>query len=459
MPRLLRFTLFSFRDLLGSAGPTVLGIVLLAVVAYFLVDPAPPSHVTLSTGQDNSAYAEFGQVYAKALAKKRIKVTMLPSQGSQENLQRLKDPAARVDLAFVQSGSTDQENAERQGLISLGSLFTEPIWIFYRDTQTVTQLAQLASMNVNLGPEGTGVPRLLRQLLQENGVDAQQMKFGALDNTHATVALLDGKIDALVFSSAPEAPLIQMLLQTPGIKLFDFTQAEAWTRRLPYLTRVVLPRGVVNLGRDIPAQDIQLIAPTATLVARESIHPALIELFVQQAAQVHGGAGWFRREGDFPTAHYSEIPVAAEAGRFYQHGVPFLQRYLPFALANFLDRMWVVMVALGALILPLSKIIQPLYVWRIRSRVYRWYGELRTIEQALERASEAGGEKDYAPQLQQLAELEDKVNRISVPLSFADSLYDLRAHIHLVRGQVRRLMPPSGGTAEQTADVARHTAN
>lgn len=444
MPKLLRFTLFSFRDLWVSAGPTLLGVALLALLAYFLVDPAPPSHVTLSTGQDNSAYAEFGQIYAKALAKKHIQVKLLPSQGSQENLARLKDDHAKVDLAFVQSGSTDEESATRQGLISLGSLFTEPIWIFYRDQHSVSQLADLSQLKINVGPDGTGVPRLFRQLLHENGIERTALNLGTLDNTHATIALLDGKIDALVFSSAPEAPLIQMLLQTPGIKLFDFTQAEAWTRRLPYLTRVVLPRGVVNLGRDIPAQDIQLVAPTATLVAREHIHPALIELFVQQAAQVHGGAGWFRREGDFPTAHYSEIPVAAEAARFYQHGAPFLQRYVPFALANFLDRMWVVLVALGAMVLPLSKVIQPIYVWRVRSRVYRWYGELRTIEQALERsvegASEEGGGQDFKTQLQQLTELEDKVNQISVPLSFADALYDLRAHIQMVREQIRRMI-------------------
>lgn len=439
MPKLLRFTVFSLRDLWASAGPTLLALLLLALAAYYWADPSPPSHVTLSTGQENSAYAKFGERYAKALAKHHINVKLLPSEGSQDNLLRLNDTGSGVDLAFVQSGSTDQEVAQREGLISLGSLFTEPLWIFYRDTHSILQLPQLRGLNINVGPEGTGVPRLFRQLLQVNGIETNEIHFGALDNTPATVALLDGKIDALVFSSAPEAPLIQMLLQTPGIKLFDFTQAEAYTRRLPFLTHVVLPRGIVDLGRDIPAQDIQLIAPTATLVARAHIHPALIELFVQEAAHVHGGAGWFRREGDFPTAHYSEIPVAEEAVHFYQHGAPFLERYLPFSLANFLDRMWVVMVAFGALILPLSKVIQPLYVWRIRSRVYRWYGELRIIEQALEQGSENRAQ-DFKPQLQQLADLEDKVNQISVPLSFADGLYDLRAHIHLVREQVRRTM-------------------
>jgi TRAP transporter TAXI family solute receptor len=433
---------------------------LLAYVAYRWADPTPPSRVTLSTGQDNSAYAQFGQIYADALQARRIKVVQRVSLGSQDNLERLNDDGSQVDIGFVQSGSTQEEEAEREGLISLGSLFVEPVWIFYRGKSDMTQLAQFRGKKVNIGGEGSGVPRLFRQLLKINNIEPNELTPGYLADTPATVALLDGKIDALVFSSAPEAPLIQMLLQTPGIRLFDFVQAEAYTRRLPYLTHVVLPRGIVDLGRDLPAHDIHLIAPTATLVAREDIHPALIELFVQAASKVHGGAGWFRREGEFPSARYTEVPVAAAATRFYQHGAPFLERYLPFGLANFLDRMWVFIVALGALLLPLSKVVQPLYVWRIRSRVYRWYGELRIIEQALEHEQDgaAAGQasRDYGAELQQLAELEEKVNQISVPLSFADGLYDLRAHIHLVREQVRRmqerLAPNQLGTAQLTPD-------
>jgi hypothetical protein len=182
-----------------------------------------------------------------------------------------------------------------------------------------------------------------------------------------------------------------MLLQTPGISLFDFTQAEAYTRRFPFLSHVVLPRGIVDLGRDLPAKDYQLIAPTATLVAREDLHPALVDLFVQTASEIHGGAGWFHRKDEFPTARYSEIPVSPVAQKIYKNGPPLLQRYLPFWLANFFERMWVVVVALGALILPLSRVIPPLYVWRVRSRVYRWYGLLRSVEQAIEVCRRRGG--------------------------------------------------------------------
>ena len=447
MSKILAFSRFSVRDFLATAGPTLLLVGAFCALAYWLVDPAPPRQVSLSTGQDNSAYEEFGKKYVATLAKHGIKVTLQPSLGSQDNLQRLN--SGKTDIAFVQSGSTEHEDAERHGLISLGSLFTEPVWLFMREDKAVTELAQLKGMKINLGPEGTGVPSLFRQLLSVNGVEANELTVSALQNTPATVELLEGRIDGLVFSSAPEAPLIQMLLQTPGIKLFDFSQAEAYTRRLPFLTHVVLPRGIVDLGKNIPAQDYHLIAPTATLVAREDLHPALVDLFVQAAAGIHGGTGWFQQQGQFPSARYTEIPVAPEALKFYKDGAPVLQRYMSFWLANFFDRMWVLVVALGALILPLSRVVPPLYVWRIRSRVYRWYGQLRTVEQALEDVPQEQRAQVYAEQLKRLDQIEDMVNQISIPLSFADGLYGLRSHINFVRKRILTLMGehPEAGEA------------
>jgi TRAP-type uncharacterized transport system substrate-binding protein len=438
MPRIFNFTRFSLRDLLATAAPTMLAIGLLCLLAFWLVDPAPPRQVTISTGQENSAYEEFARRYAAALARQGVRATLKPSLGSQQNLQRLNDPASGIDIAFVQSGSTDQAEAERQGLVSLGSLFTEPVWLFYRSDRRrrLSSMTQLKGMRVNVGPEGTGAPQLFRKILLANGLEPGQLQLGALENTPATVALLNGKIDALVFISAPDAPLIQMLLQTPGISLFDFGQAEAYTRRFPFLSHVVLPRGIVDLGRDLPPRNYHLIAPTATLVARENLHPALVDLFVQAASEIHSGAGWFRHQGEFPTASYTEIPVADDALKFYRSGPPMLQRYMPFWLANFLERMWVVIVALGALLLPLSRVVPPLYVWKVRSRIYRWYGQLRKVEQAIEDVMPEARAAVYASQLARLNEIESSVNRISVPLSFAEELYGLRAHIELVRNRM-----------------------
>jgi TRAP-type uncharacterized transport system substrate-binding protein len=440
MPKILRFTQFSLRDLIVTAGPAALVIALACFLAYSFVDPSPPRHVTISTGQENSAYEEFAKKYAAILAKQDIEVTLKNSPGSQENLRQLKDPQSPVDIAFVQSGSTESGEAERAGLISLGSLFTEPVWLFYRGPKEIRQLTQLKGRRINVGPDGTGVPQLFTRLLAVNGVEPTDVTLSALENTPATVELLEGRIDGLVFSAAPEELLIQMLLQTPGIRLFDFVQAEAYTRRLPFLSHVVLPRGIVDLGQDLPPKDFHLIAPTATLVAREDLHPALIDLFVQAASTIHGGAGWFRKEGEFPTARYTEIPVARDAEKFYKNGPPLLQRYMPFWMANFLDRMWVVIVALGALILPLSRIIPPLYVWKVRSRVYRWYAQLRHVEQAVEDVPRDSRAEIYSHQLARLTELEEKVNHISIPLSFAEELYGLRSHINFVRKRILWLM-------------------
>lgn len=441
--RLQNFSIVSLRDLVVASGPTVLAVLAALLLAYWWVDPAPPRSLRMATGQENSAYEQFGKQYAAQLARDEIAVALQPSLGSRENLQRLLNGEA--DIAFVQSGSTDadkpgedaQAAAERAGLVSLGSLFTEPVWLFLREESGVRNLPDLRGKRINLGPEGTGVPRLVRQVLDANGIDPRELTVGDLADTPATVELLAGRIDGLVFSSAPEAPLIQMLLQTPGIRLFDFSQAEAYTRRLPFLTHVVLPRGIVDLGRNIPAQDYHLIAPTATLVAREELHPALVGLLVKAAGQIHGGAGWFQQQGQFPSPKYTEIPVAPEAARYYRDGAPFLQRYMSFWLANLAERLWVVVVALTALLIPLSKIVPPIYVWRVRSRVYRWYGELRAIEQAFEDAGPAPQEHVRKDLLRRLDGLEDRVNHISVPLAYADELYRLRSHIHLVRKRMR----------------------
>ena len=439
----IKFTLFSLKDIVIAFGPMVLMILVVCGLAYKLVDPAPPRSIDFSTGQENSAYEGFAKRYAEEMAKNQITLTLHNSEGSQENLQRISDPDSEIEIGFVQSGSTDETEAQSKGLVSLGSLFYEPIWIFYRSNASnkeLNSIAQFKGKTINVGTDGMGVSRLFKQILSVNNLEESDVKLEKMSTTPATVALLDGKIDALVMSAASDSPILQMLLQTPGIKLFDFVQAEAYSRRFPFLSHVVLPRGIVDFGKDIPSRDYHLISPTATLVAHESLHPALISQLLVAAQKIHGGSGWFRKQGEFPSDRYTEIPVAAQAEKFYKNGPPFFQRYLSFWLANFLERMWVVILALGALFLPLSKVIPPLYVWRIRSRVYRWYGELRLVEQAIVGVSEDQRQSIGKQQLQRLDEIEDKVNRISIPLSYAEELYGLRSHINFVRMRVQMLI-------------------
>lgn len=432
----IKFTLFSMKDALFAFGPIVLMVLAVVVAGYYLVDPAPGRTLDFSAGQDNTAYQEFATKYAEELAKNQIKLRIHQSQGSQENLYQISDPDSAIDIGFVQSGSTNQADAEAQGLVSLGSLFYEPIWIFYKNKKDFTSLVELKGKRINVGPDGYGVRRLFKQILSVNNLDESDIQIQQLESTPAAAAFIDGKLDVLVMSSASDSLLVQMLLQTPGVKLFDFVQAEAYTRRFPFLSHVVLPRGIVDLGRDIPARDYHLISPTATLVAHESLHPALISLFLQAAKKIHGGANWFSKQAEFPSDRYTEIAVEKQAEKFYKNGPPFLQRYLSFWMSNFLERMWVVLLTLGALALPLSKIIPPLYVWRIRSRIYRWYGQLRAVELAIDEATPKQRKQIALEQLQRLDEMEQKVNHISIPLSYAEELYGLRSHIQFVRKRV-----------------------
>lgn len=438
MPKAIRYTLLSLRDLLVSAGPVAFLAVALLVLAYLWLDPTPPRRVTLATGPAQSAYDEFGKRYQKALAADGIEVVLLPSEGSSANLQLLRE--GKADLGFVQGGTAPPDAQEAQ-LLSLGSLFLEPVWLFYREdavrrltprASSLTSLTQLEGLRVNVGTPGSGVPSLMDKLFEANRMDRARLRLSQLEQTPATVAFLAGELDALVFASAPESLMVQMLLQTPGVKLMDVAQSEAYSRRFPFLSPVVLPRGIVDLARDQPPQDARLVATTTALLTREGTHPALVQLFAQAARGLHGPAGWFNRAGAFPTGEHSEWPIAKEAERAIRGGAPFLQRYLPFWLANLIERMWLALGIIIAVLLPASRIVPPLYEFRIRSRVFRWYGQLRDIENRMHEQPGAAAEL-----ARELDELDEKVGRISVPLSYADELYALRNNISLVRGKLR----------------------
>jgi hypothetical protein len=244
---------------------------------------------------------------------------------------------------------------------------------------------------------------------------------------------LGGQLDAVVFASAPESLMVQMLLQTPGIRLMSFPQNEAYSRRLSFLTPVELPRGVVDMARNLPAQDVHLIATTTTLLARGDVHPALLQLLSQATLSVHGNAGWFNRAHEFPRASGDNFPLAPEAERTLRTGVPTLQRYLPFSWANLVERMWLALGIIVAVLLPLGKIAPPLYAFRVRSRVFRWYGQLRDLEERWE-----AGNAQAVDLLEELKTMEHRVEKIIVPLSYADELYALRNHIDLVRQKLLR---------------------
>ena len=247
LPRSVRTALLGAWDLVTSASPLVIAAAGLLWLAYWWLDPVPPKTLTLATGPAQSAYSEFGERYAKALRANGIEVVLLPTDGSSANLELLR--SGKADAGFVQGGTVPSNADEAEPLLSLGDLFVEPIWLFYRSNPgalengpwRVDALIQLRHKRLNIGASGSGVPTLMNSLFDMNHMDPGSVTLSRLDPTPATVSLLNGKIDALVFASAPEAPLVQMLLQTPGIRLMSFQQNEAYARRMPFISPVTLP--------------------------------------------------------------------------------------------------------------------------------------------------------------------------------------------------------------------------
>ncbi|MFT3721344.1 TAXI family TRAP transporter solute-binding subunit [Pseudorhodoferax sp.] len=432
MPRLLRLALLGLRDMLASAGPVAVLAVAILVGAYWYLQPQPPRTVTLATGPAGSAYAAFGQRYAQALARDGITVVLRATEGSQDNLALLRNGGA--DVAFVRGGSADPVADGEAGLLSLGALFYEPLWVFYRHDalrRTPQGLASLRRLRVNVDSPGSGVPDIVQRMLQANRIDPATMALSNLAPAPAAEALRAGLLDVVVLASAPESPLVQQLLRSSGIGLLDLRHADAYTRIFPFFSAVQLPRGIVDLAADLPSSDVAMVAATTSLLAREDTHPALRQLFAQAAQTLHGEAGWFNRAREFPNTRTSELPVSAEGDRAINGTPPFWQRYLPFWASNLVDRMWLVLGGLLVLLLPLSRVVPPLYTFRVRRRVFRWYGRLREIEARADRA-----ERPAQALLDELDALDRVVDKVAVPLSHTDELYALRRNIHAVRKRV-----------------------
>ena len=453
MPKTLKLILLSIRDLLVSVGPVAFIVAGLLVLAYWWLDPQPPKQVTLATGPAGSAYAEFGKRYAAALKPSGIEVVLKPTDGSLDNLELLRKGEA--DVAFVRGGSADPVADEEAGLTSLGALFYEPMWVFYRTDAArkverkaeqrrnnsnghteLSALVQLKGFRLNIDKPGSGVPQVVEQLLRANHIDPKSIELSYLEQTPATEALQAGLLDAIVLASAPQSPLVQKMLRAPGIALMNLEQGEAYVRRFAFLQDVTLPRGVVDLAADLPPHDVTLLATTTSLLSRQQTHPALRQLFAQSAQTIHSTGGWFNRARDFPNTRTSELPVSPEGDRAINGTPPFWQRYLPFWASNLFERMWLVLGGLLVLMLPLGRVVPPLYQFRVRSRVFRWYARLRDIEQRADSKAEA-------PEvlLRELEELESNANRITVPLSYANELYELRSNIYATRRRLTAMKP------------------
>jgi TRAP-type uncharacterized transport system substrate-binding protein len=434
----------NLRDLAAVAVPAVLLIVGGFWLAAQFIRPEPPGFLVMSTGAPGGGYEAFAAQYRPILAAEGIELRERPSAGAVENLKRLLDPNEEVDVAFVQGGLGLGLDAD--GLVSLGSFYHEPLWVFYRGKDTVDQLVALKGRRLAVGAEGSGTRRLALDLLEASGVapDDPRTKLVPLGGLAAVGALAKGEVDAVFLVGPAQSGAVWTAFFTPGVRLMSFAHAEAYARRFPYLARLVLPRGGIDLQRDIPSADVELVAPMATIVAREGTHPALIDLLIGAAAKAHGGPGLFQRPGEFPNAHSVDFPLSREADRYYRSGTRFLHRYLPFWLATLIERTLVLLVPLIAVVLPIMKFAPALYGWRVRSRIFRWYGQLTFLERELDENPAARSRDEW---LAELDRIEDRVHRIATPVAFANLLYTLREHIALVEAKVMKKAPAAPSAA------------
>ena len=423
--------LLSLRDLFATAWWIFLIVGLGFVVAYQFVKPAPPTKIIITTGGESGAYYQFAKRYATLLARNGITLEVKTSAGSLENLARLKSDEAQV--GFVQGGVVeyrqDDEAAAESGLLSIGSVFYEPVWVFYRGDKPLTRLTDLQGKRIAIGQEGSGVRQLAQQMLSANEIPSDENLL-PLAGLLAAEELQQGRIDAAFIIASEKAPVVQVLLRSPGVKVMSFAQAGAYQRRFPFLTKLTFPHGVADLVRDFPPEDVKLLAPTANLIVRDDLHPALQTLLLQVANEVHGKSGFFQDPGEFPAYKDQMLPLSPEAARYFKSGPPFLQRYLPFWLAVLVDRLIVLIVPIIALLIPLLRIAPAIYNWRVRAKVFRCYGELKFLEDDLKNHYDPAKLSDYS---RRLDALDEEAAQLHVPLAFTDLVYTLREHVNLVR--------------------------
>ena len=427
----LKAGLLSLRDLFATAWWIFLIVGIGFVVAYQFVEPAPPKKITITTGSDSGAYYHFAQRYATILARNGITLEVKSSAGSLQNLERLANDEAQ--LAFVQGGvvapKDDADLPNESGLLSLGSLFYEPVWVFYRGDKRLDRLTDLRGKRIAIGQEGSGLRQLAQQLLSANEI-ADKAKLVDLSGLKAAEALQQGQIDAAFIIASEAAEVVQVLVRSPGVRVMSFAQAGAYQRRFPFLTKLTFPQGVADLVRNYPPEDIKLLAPTANLIVRDDLHPALQSLLLQAASEVHGQSGFFQDVGEFPSYKDRMLPLSPEAARYFKSGAPFLQRYLPFWLAVLVDRLIVLLIPVVALLIPLLRVAPAIYNWRVRSKIFRSYGELKFLEDDLSHRFDPAKVVEYRTRLDVL---DEAASQLSVPLAFTDLVYTLREHVNLVR--------------------------
>jgi TRAP transporter TAXI family solute receptor len=429
------------RDRLRFVALVVILVALTLWISARFLQPAPPRHIVLASGAGFGLYHQYADRYRQALAKDGVTVEERQTNGAADNLRLLLDPASGVDVAFMQGGIANADAAAK--IEMLASLYYEPLWVFYRDAMPRTQLNELRGRRIAIGAPGSGSRAFVEPLLEFNSVQQENSQLLPLGGDDAARALLAGDVDAVMLVGGAATPAIVGLLRDPAIRLMNFTRADAYTRRFPYVTKLVLPAGTIDLALNIPQNDVTLIGTKAMLVARPGLHPALVNLLLDAAGDIHSKQGYFEAAGEFPAVAPVDLPVSDDAQRHKRFGPSVMHRLLPFWVATFVERFVILVLPLIIIVVPVVNYFPVFLRWRVRSRVYRWYGELALLERDV---ATRKGSLPIERWIADLDRIEHAVEGIRTPASFASEAYTLREHIGLVR---RAVMAKAGAAATQ----------
>src|SRR5215467_217910 len=411
-----------------SAAVGIVSIVSLFLIYFF---PAPPSKVTMTTAFKGSSFEYYGRQYREIFARSNVDLELRASSGAVENIQLLQDPRSGVQISLMLSGVSDGKHAP--GLLSLGTVYTNPIWIFYSSNEPFERLSQLIGKRIAVGPVGSRGRTAAEQILGKAGVNSESATLLPFIGSAAVEAMNDGKVDAVWIGGTPDSPAVHSFLHNANVRILGFQTAEALTRLFPELARLVLPQGVIDIYQNIPPNDVPLIGTPTKVLVRSDLHPEIVQLLLQTMVETHSGANIFQRAGEFPNSSDVEYPVAPAAIDFYKNGPSFMQRHLPLWLSVHAQRAIAVLVTAVALSFPMFRFLPWAYNWITRRRLFYWYAQLKKLEASFD-ASPVN--QHLAAKQAEIERIEEAVSHISFPLTFSDQLYNLRSHIEIVRRKI-----------------------
>ncbi|MBP9491373.1 MAG: TAXI family TRAP transporter solute-binding subunit [Aliarcobacter sp.] len=405
-------------------------IIMLIIASFYFtskfIQPSPNKEITIATGSINGEYYQTALKYKEILEKQKLKVNILTSNGSIENVQLLNEKKA--DIAFVQNGIEILEN--ENNLQAIASVYYEPLWIFYKnESYSMDYIIQLISKKISIGTQGSGTKDLSLKLLKNNGIDENNTQILNHTNQEAKDLLLNGEIDAMFIISSADSKIVKELLENPSIRLFSFKRAKAYSRKYIFLESNPLYEGTIDLYKNLPFEDVNLLMTTANLIVRDDFSDELIRLILKEIKPLHNKKGLFEIENQFPNIDNLSLEINEDANRYFTYGDTWLEKLFPYWIASNIDRLKILLIPLITLMIPLSKGFFPLYRWSIRSKIYKWYKQIQTIDLA----SFDAKEDELKTLSKTITQLRHEIKaETKVPLSYMGEYYDLIMHLELV---------------------------